>query len=124
MLILMLAVAVATPQPKALKCEFTHGVFKAFDEPEKLTSDSLTLIFDSIDPNAGTARLIGNQGAGDVKVVPADGQLTFIETTAFGNVHTTTVFLNSKPFRAVTSRHLSAMQGPLLSQLYGECKPF
>ena len=47
--------------------------------------------FDSIDTQAGTARIIGNTGAGDISVVVTPVGLTFIEQAGAGGLDFTTV---------------------------------
>jgi hypothetical protein len=75
--------------------------------------------------NTGTARIIGNIGAGDILVKMTPAGITFIEETLFGNLNITTVFANydssaSQRFVAVASRHQN-INGPFPSQYHGTC---
>jgi hypothetical protein len=84
-----------------------------------------TVHFDSIDHKAKTARLIGNQGSGESRIVTTASGVTFIEETGFGNLMFTTVFPalnNERAFIAVTSRHLLTLGGPFPSQYHGICE--
>jgi hypothetical protein len=84
------------------------------------------LIFDSIDLKKATARLIGNQGATDVKVIANLAGLTFIEQTGLGSINITTVFSSciegTEDYIAVHSRHIDLGIIPLPSQTHGICK--
>ena len=87
--------------------------------------DSST-IFDSINAQASTARIIGNAGAGDVSVVVTPVGLTFIEQAGAGGLNFTTVFTHFvEPENvarvAVTSRHITFFDGPFPSQYHGTC---
>jgi len=95
-----------------------------------VNSEEVTSHFDSIDLKKGTARLIGNVGAGDVITILTAESLTFIEKTASGNLNFTTVFPfyknNTQEFLAVTSRHLVLPNregvSPFPSQHHGTCQ--
>ena len=85
--------------------------------------------FDSIKheagTDAGTARIVGNAGAGDILVKMTPAGITFIEETLFGGLNITTVFANydsaaTQRFIAVASRHLN-INGPFPSQFHGTC---
>jgi hypothetical protein len=92
--------------------------------------EDFVLHFDSVDPQRGKARLIGNEGATDVVVIPSASGLNFLEETPSGNINLTTIFQsaekNSTDFIAVTSRHLlfPGLAGlyPFPSQHHGTCK--
>lgn len=121
------ALALAAPSqaaPRSLRCDFADGTFRAWDKASRQTFDTLTLIFDSIDPAQGRARLVGNTGATDVSVVAAPRKTTFIEITTAGNVNTTTVYESAIDMKAVHSRHTGTPENPTLSQAYGYCKPY
>lgn len=90
--------------------------------------------FDAIDRKRGRARLIGNAGASEVRVVATDPGLHLLEFTPSGNLNVTTVFSASPKqlppgsFVFVASRHLDLIgdpEGPpgiIASQYHGICK--
>ena len=83
------------------------------------------MTFDSIDAKGGKARIIGNEGASNARVLLTATGLTFVEETAFGNVNFTTVFgrydsATSRRFVAISSRHQD-INGPFPSQYHGTC---
>jgi len=86
------------------------------------------IIFDSIDLKAGKARIISNQGAGDVSVFATVAGISFIETTGAGNISFTTVFCDidkdTQDYIVVQSRHLGGFPigKPLPSQWHGTGK--
>lgn len=83
------------------------------------------LIFDNIDPEQGTARMIGNLGGADIVVIPTPSGLSFIESSVTGNLLLTTIFPTRRAdgeFFAVHSRHVLLISDPLPSQAYGTCK--
>jgi hypothetical protein len=86
--------------------------------------EDFTLHFDSIDVKAKTARLIGNQGAGDITAFATGAGLHFFEQTPSGNLALTTVFASRAAggFIAVASRHVDLLGGPLPSQYHGVCR--
>ena len=117
---------------KSLKYEFPIGVLGNWDTKgpniERGTK-GMSLHFDGIDLSAKHARLIGNQGAGDVMAIFNMASINIFETTGLSNVNYTTVFASYQPgtdhFVAVTSRHLSlGIPGPIPipSQWYGTCR--
>lgn len=74
-----------------------------------------------IDPQKGSAYMVGNNGAASVESVynSESKSVTFIEITATKNVMLTTI---DSGLRSVHSRH-SVMFGELIeSQYYGTCK--
>ena len=84
------------------------------------------MVFDSIDTQAGTARIIGNAAAADISVVVTPVGLTFIEQVPSGGMNFTTVFahfveLENVALAAVTSRHLNIINSPRPSQFHGTC---
>ncbi|MBC7625278.1 MAG: hypothetical protein H7232_18075 [Aeromicrobium sp.] len=129
MLIALAAAALSTAQTDTavtLECDFNSGVFHAGSEKTAITSDKFQLLYDAIDARAGTARLIGNLGASEVKVIERAGRLTFIEVTASGNVTLTTVYRTgaAAPYPAIHSRHVGLLTEPWGSQMYGTCSPY
>jgi hypothetical protein len=118
----------------SLRCSFSL-VMQADWESGKLKNsvdkeEDIVLHFDSINPKRGKARLIGNEGATDVVVIPSASGLNFLEETPSGNINFTAIFQsaekNSTDFIAVTSRHLlfPGLAGlyPFPSQHHGTCK--
>ena len=114
---------------KSLKCTLGPGAVGDWESGDvkvaKQKWDS-TMHFDSINPKAGTARLIGNAGSTDVAVIVTPAGFTFIEQTGAGNLVFTTVFAsykkNTNEFQVVSSRHIAMMGSPLPSQYHGTCK--
>jgi len=115
---------------KSLKCEFgpgSVGKWSGANVTVQRDTFDVTLHFDSINAQAGKARLIGNQGAADVAVLLSSGSITFVEQTGAGNFAFTTIFPERVPgtdeFYVVTSRHMVLLSGrPLASQYHGKCK--
>jgi hypothetical protein len=118
---------------KSLKCNFRLGSVGEWDESgPKVERDSKglgILHFDGIDLDHRRARLIGNQGAGDISVIAGPAAINFVERTPAGSLIVTTVFAayqpNTTTFVAVTSRHVSlglVGGGAVPSQYYGTCQ--
>lgn len=88
---------------------------------------SLKLTFRNLNLRAGTATLVGNNGAGSVDYRATPGQMQFIETTPIGNLTVTTVFAppeRGQPMPSVHSRHIAvAPANIVISQLAGPCIP-
>lgn len=117
----------------SLRCELTKGTQASWDSGDLTLAQSDSgasgeVTFDSINHKRGTARLIANAGATDVKVMASSTGLTFVEKTDVGNWNFTTVFAHydapgSRRFVVVESRHttLSTLIGPFPSQYYGSC---
>ena len=84
------------------------------------------LIFDQVDLQKGTGRLIGNQGGSDVVVVPAAQAITLVESVGSGVLQITVIFAAKNAdgsLQAVHSRHTVGFGGePIPSQYYGSCK--
>jgi hypothetical protein len=89
--------------------------------------------FDRIDRKAGTARLIGNVGAEDIRIIDTPRALHFIEVTGGGNVNVTTVFatrvqgMGFDSFAYVHSRHQDIgvpghFASLISSQYHGTCR--
>lgn len=112
---------------RSLKCGFpVNAVTNWKSGTPKVTvgREDFTLHFDSIDVKAKTARLIGNQGAGDITAFATEAGVHFFEQTPSGNLALTTVFATRSAggFIAVASRHIDLMGGPLPSQYHGVCR--
>ena len=117
-------------QAQSVKCEWGQGTIVSWNEGRPLLEQGsfgkdAEIIFDSIDTQVGTARIIGNASAGDISVVETPVGLTFIEQATFGGMNFTTVFAHfvepeNVALAAVTSRHLS-FASPFPSQYHGTC---
>jgi len=117
---------------KSLKFVFNESTSATWETEApiiKIEPSGLTFVFDSIDYDKGTARIVGNQGAADIVILSGTKGVSFIELTGNGNLISTTVFFEYsdfalKHFKAVHSRHISlapfAPTGALPSQHYGE----
>jgi hypothetical protein len=119
---------------KSLRCTFSLNVTGTWkkDGPADATIKpaTLTLVFESIEPDEGTARLRSGTAGTEVIARLAGGYLNFIQSFRTGPMYTTTVFdaltANGK-FKAVHSRHEyfdvplpGATSSP--EQYYGECE--
>jgi hypothetical protein len=101
------------------------GVVEAAVKPA-----SLTLRFESIDSDAGTAQLRSGAVGTEVTVRLAEGYLHFMQAFRTGPLYTTTVFeagATKGRFKAVHSRHeyfTTPLPGATSSpeQYYGECE--
>lgn len=112
---------------RSLKCDFPVNAFTDWKSgTPKVTAarEDFSLHFDSVDVKARPARLIGNQGAGDLSAFATGVGLHFIEQTGWGNINFTTVFARRAGggFIAVSSRHVDLLAGPLPSQYHGVCR--
>ena len=116
------------------KCTFGPGSAANWDtgkvkiDPANFGDPSVTIHFDSIDPKAGTARMISNAGSSNVVTLSTGAGVTLIEQTGTGNLSFTTIFSQkpkrSSDFVAVMSRHIDTPTGPFPSQYYGTCAPW
>ena len=117
-------------QAQSVRCEWGRGTIVSWDEGRPSLEQGnfgkdAGIVFDSIDTQAGTARIIGNAAAGDIRVVETPVGLTFIEQAPAGGLNFTTVFAHfvepgNVALAAVTSRHLSFVS-PFPSQYHGTC---
>ena len=122
-LVLLLVIAVAPPiamaqariaTAKSLRCRFslsatgrweTDGTAKSAVAPAKLS-----LLFEAIDADDGTARLRNGAVSSDVVARQSGGYLHLMQIFKTGAMYTTTVFdqeTTRGAFRAVHSRHES-----------------
>ena len=116
-------------QAQSIRCELGQGTTVSWDRGRpsfEQGSFGLEFVFDSIDTQGGTGRIIGNVGAGDISVLVTPVGLTFIEQLPSGGLNFTTVFAHfvepeNVALAAVTSRHLTIGGSPLPSQFHGTC---
>ncbi len=124
---------------RTLRCEFPSGALVDLSDStlQRHEGDGSEATFDAIDRRHARARLIGNVGASDVRVIVQQGSLTFIETgwSKTGMVDVTVVFARYRPdtreFFAADSRHglipfshnrRAAEVEPIVEQYYGSCR--
>ena len=109
----------------SLKCHFGQGTSTMWPGSKPKTSTAhLDVHFDSIDIKYQSARVIGNTGARDAKVLPARVGLSFIQL-APDVIDLTTVFPiygKDHDFIAVETRHGMASGASMDEQYYGSCQ--
>jgi hypothetical protein len=122
------------PAHVTFRCVFTDGQSRQLQEdsfsfsarsPDRIRNE---IIFDTGDGRTG--RMVGNVGASEVGVLPADKATTFVETTHSGGVVITSVMHGpeSKATQtvapAVMSRHIIQSDGPPPHSFSGYAKCF
>ncbi len=119
---------------KTLRCSFDVGFtaeyndklkVKNVEKDQKPFSDT-DIVYDSIDPKSGTARVIGRIGTETVAILLGDKVIHFLEITETGNLVATSVFQieNAKAYPVIMSRHIGSILGddsPIISQNFGTC---
>jgi hypothetical protein len=112
---------------RSLKCHFGPGTEAQWKGNKPAVGSARfdeDVQFDSIDLGKQSARLIGNIGAGDVRVLNTAVGLSFLETEP-AVLDITTVFAvytESNEFPAVDSRHVIVLGTAMAEQFYGTCK--
>lgn len=117
-------------QTLSFRCNFTDGQVTNFDSGKPSTkreSKFTELVFDQIDIAKKSARLIGNIGVAEIRVVEGDKSIHLFEFTNSGNLNLTTIFFTEKSksigaFPVVHSRHMNTNSSPLPSQYVGLCR--
>ena len=119
---------------KTIKCLFNKpGISAEWNDQGEFASKAsgfiwnnqyVSVIFDNINKDKNTARIIGDNGGADVYVIETSQSLSFLEITLSGNQILTSIFINN-PFKdgsfpVVMSRHVSIIN-PIVSQYYGTC---
>jgi hypothetical protein len=117
---------------RSLRCTYTANALTAFMPDRRITTehDQMIVIYDNINVERGTARVIYEKGvpgggAGDLMVRWQANALWFIETAPAGKLILTTVFARyaegTSDFVALDSRHSAAaiVSGSMSS---GTCK--
>jgi len=122
---------VALRSATSLHCRFGPGHSAKWvrgeprTEPGEFTSTGDPIIFYGIDLEAGSAKIMGNQGTQSLAVISTLSGLTFLESTDTGNINLTTVFAGfaGQPdqFTAVHSRHFYMAGRAMPSQYHGTC---
>ena len=109
------------------QCEWGQGTSANWDEGRLSLKQAnfgrdATVVFDSLNPQAGIARITGSGASSEVRFTSMSVGVTFIETTPSG-MNITTIYkkqADQTRLAAVTSRHLS-LGSPFPSQFYGSC---
>jgi len=118
---------------KTVTCRFpisATGTWKKGEPQAEVKPAELSLRFESINPDEGTARAIGNFGPSDIIVRLSLGTLHFVQVFNEGPLYTTTVFpKETRPgkLQAVHTRHeYTEVSLPGFTsrpeQYYGECE--
>ena len=118
-------------QAKTFKCVWEKGMVSEWKGGLAVVKETKMkeFTFDAIDHKKGTARLIANDGAGDVVMITTIAGIVFIEQTGMGNFSFTTVYAQKadtmeprESYYAVHSRHMNMFfDKTLSSQYYGKC---
>lgn len=119
---------------KALRCTFARVAVSAWNTAGAPAAGvkpaTLTLRFESVDADSGTAQLRNGALGSEITVRIAEGYLHFMQAFRTGPLYTTTVFeagARGGRFKAVHSRHelfSTPLPGATSSpeQYYGECE--
>ena len=119
---------------KALACTFTvvtTGSWKDGQARADVTPAKLSLGFEAIDTDEGSARMVGAMGHAEIVVKLANGTLHFVQSRDEGPVYITTVFPRESiggKLQAVHTRHeFTDVQLPGYTsrpeQYIGDCAP-
>jgi hypothetical protein len=116
---------------KSFRCKFTKGVTFGVEnhsftqEFSNFNNDNLPIDFDNVDSKNSRARMIGNNGAGDIAVTVLANGINFIETSGWG-LNTYTIFAENTDskgeFYAAASRHSLIVGQMTPSTFVGTCK--
>jgi hypothetical protein len=117
---------------KKVTCSFpiaASGTWKNGDPHAETKSTALSLQFESINADDGTAQMIGNYGAADIIVRLTNRTLHFVQMFLDGPLYTTTIFpkpAHGNKLQAVHTRHeYTEVSLPGFTstpeQYYGEC---
>jgi len=107
-----------------LTCVFhlaTSGSWVKGEPKVRIDAATLSLAFDAIDVNDGTARAIGEFSTSDIIVKASEGGRHFLQVFRSGPIYLTTVFdadVPGRKMRAVHTRH----EASGISQYFGECE--
>ena len=115
-------------QARSLRCSFTGAAVTEFKDGRRaitITQDKGSVVFDDIDLERGTARAIGNVGAGNLTATWQANALWLLLRAPNGNLILTTVFPAYEPgtnhFVVVESRHWAIGQFASGEQDSGSC---
>ncbi len=130
LILMCLTTSLANAQTLTIRCKFSNAFNTRFDNSSPVSKDFLSdlgeLVFDQLDVQKGTGRIIGNAGSAAVSVIKGNQGLHILEGTASGNLNITTIFdtdrNGSTNYYVVHSRHLRLSSGPFPSQHVGNCQ--
>jgi hypothetical protein len=117
---------------KALECKFTTmatGTWRDGQAQMEIKAASLTIAFQAIDSDEGSARAVGAFGPSDITVKLSSGTLHFLQSFREGPLYVTTVFSRETKngnLQAVHTRHeYTVVTVPGFTsrpeQYFGEC---
>ena len=116
---------------RSMRCTFTSNVdtlVKSGHRSVEQHNDKAVAVYDNINIDKGTARIVANSGAADI-VVWAErisGSLWMLERTPSGNEVVTTVFPmyaeGTDEFVILEARHSMVGQTVLAEDTFGTCK--
>jgi hypothetical protein len=92
--------------------------FPTFGTPDGVKKDPKYELRFVVDRSAHKAYVIGNTGSSEVDMLPNGYGISFLETSATGNIFTTTI---TKDGLAVHSRHTIILKDLVPTQYYGTC---
>lgn len=118
---------------KALKCAFatmSTGSWNARGANAEIKPSTLTIVFQDIDTDEGSARAVGDFGPSDIVARLSGGTVHFIQSFREGPVYITTIFPSEvRPglLKAVHTRHeFTEVSLPGFTsrpeQYYGDCE--
>lgn len=118
---------------RTFRCDFQTGEGRdSFTVPNARIKDGGLgeILFDNLNYEKGSARLIGNVGSSDVILLEGPLAVSLIERTDVGGLTITTIFKGAtvglplaRTYRAVSSRHIArTIGGESTTQHYGSCK--
>lgn len=115
---------------RTFRCRMGDGEGRAYlgAKVENRRGDKFSdeIIFDNVNYQTYTVRVIGNAGGEDASVLDGPLAVSFLERTVYGGVVVTTIdkrAVGPAQYRASMSRHLpNTLGGFTASQFYGECR--
>ena len=112
---------------RSLKCHFGPGTSTEWTGSKPKTSPARMdhdVQFDSINIKSQSARIIGKQGAGDIKVSVSEVGISFLEIApaVFDITTVFPVYGEDHDFIAVDTRHVTFSGKSMAEQYYGTCK--
>ena len=132
LLALLVTAAPAAGQLQApftnLHCVGTGGATAAWEAFGDVTTGDFgeeeSFVIGAIDITRGTALFTGDTGSQEVRAIPLEDTMTFLEISFSGDQAFTTVFyrtLEENFYFFVHSRHTSVAGAPVVSQTHGFC---